>query len=275
MAKKVRIIDLSLEIKEGLGRVSLEGLEPQQRQFWEGLAAALTAKISHYDHKASIPAMLRAFPGVPQEALPDGLAWADDYLTLSVHAGTHMDAPWHFHPTTEGKRAKTIDEFPLEWGYSNGVVLDMTHKKAGELITVANIQEALKKMKYQLKPLDIVLIRTDTDKLWDTMQYWTDYAGMGREATIWLIDQGVKVVGTDAPGWDRPFRYQAAEYRKTQDKSVIWEGHYAGIEREYYQMEKLAHLDRLPAHGFKLCCFPVKILKASAAWIRPVAIVEE
>jgi kynurenine formamidase len=69
-------------------------------------------------------------------------------------------------------------------------------------------------------------------------------------------------------------RYQAAEYRKTHDKTVIWEGHYAGIEREYYQMEKLANLDQLPSHGFKVCCFPVKILKASAAWIRPVAIIE-
>jgi kynurenine formamidase len=275
MAKRVRVIDLSLEIKEGLGQVQLEGLDPEQRKLWQGLADALTAKIHHYDHKASIPVMLRSFPGVPQEALPDGLAWADDHLTLSVHAGTHMDAPWHYHPTSEGKRAKTIDEFPLAWGYGNGVVLDMTHKKPGELITVADIQQALKKIGYQLKPLDIVLIRTDTDKLWDTMQYWIDYAGMGREATIWLIDQGVKVVGTDAPGWDRPFRNQVAEYRKTQDKSLIWEGHYAGIEREYYQMEKLANLDQLPAHGFKVCCFPVKILKASAAWIRPVAIVEE
>jgi kynurenine formamidase len=275
MAKKVRIVDLSLEIKEGLGKVPLEELDPKQRKLWEGLADVLTAKVRHFDHKASIPAMLRAFPGVPEEALPHGLAWADDYLTLSVHVGTHMDAPWHFHPTAAGKRAKTIDEFPLELGYGHGVVLDMTHKKAGDLITKADIQKTLKKMKYQLKPLNIVLIRTDTDKLWDTMQYWTDYAGMGREATIWLIDQGIKVVGTDAPGWDRPFKYQAAEYRKTHDKTVIWEGHYAGIEREYYQMEKLAHLDQLPAHGFKLCCFPVKILKASAAWIRPVAIIEE
>jgi len=274
MAKKIRIVDLSLEIKEGLGKVPLEKLDPEQRKFWQGLADVLTAKVRHFGHKESVPVMLRSFPGVPAEALPDGLAWADDYLTLSVHAGTHMDAPWHYHPTSEGKRAKTIDEFPLAWGYSDGMVLDMTHKKRGELITVADVQAALAKIDYQLKPLDIVLIRTDTDKLWDTMQYWIDYAGMGREATIWLIDQGVKVVGTDAPGWDRPFRDQVAEYKKTQDKTVIWEGHYAGIEREYYQMEKLANLDQLPAHGFKVCCFPVKILKASAAWIRPVAIIE-
>ena len=44
MAKKVRVIDLSLEIKEGLGKVQLEGLEPQQRQFWEGLAQSTHRK---------------------------------------------------------------------------------------------------------------------------------------------------------------------------------------------------------------------------------------
>ena len=188
--------------------------------------------------------------------------------------GTHMDAPWHYHPTSEGKESRTIDEIPIEYCFSNGVVLDMTHKKPGELINSQDIREALKKMKYELTPLDIVLIRTDTDKFWDTIKYWTNYAGVGREGTIWLIDQGIKVVGTDAPGWDRPFHVQAREFRETGNKDLIWEGHYAGIEREYYQMEKLTNLDQLPPYGFKVSCFPIKILKASAAWVRPVAIIE-
>jgi kynurenine formamidase len=130
-------------------------------------------------------------------------------------------------------------------------------------------------MDYALKPLDIVLVMTGTDKLWGTPKYVTDYAGVGREATIWLVDQGVRVVGTDAPGWDRPFSYQAAAFKETGDRRLIWEGHFAGIEREYFQMEKLANLDQLPPYGFLVCCFPVKIHKASAAWLRPVAIIGE
>lgn len=255
MTKKVRLVDLSVEIREGPG--------------------VLGAQIQHVGHKESIPAMLRGFPGVAPEDLPDGLGWAHDILTLSTHSGTHMDAPWHYHPTSEGKRSKTIDEMPLEWAYSDGVVLDMRHKKAGEVIGVSDLQEALRRIDYRLKPLDIVLMMTGTDKLWGTPKYATDYAGAGREATIWLVDQGARVVGTDAPGWDRPFSYQAEEFRETGNKSLIWEGHYAGIEREYYQMEKLANLDQLPSYGFRVCCFPIKILKASASWVRPVAIVEE
>lgn len=255
MAERVRIVDLSVEIKEGVG--------------------VMGAQIQYVGHKESIPGMLRGFPGVSPEDLPDGLGWAHDILTLGTHSGTHMDAPWHYHPTSEGERSKTIDEMPLELAYGDGVVLDMRHKKAGEVISVADLQEALRKIDYQLKPLDIVLIMTGTDKLWDTPRYVTDYAGVGREATIWLADQGVKVVGTDAPGWDRPFTYQAREFQQTHDRSLIWEGHYAGIEREYFQMEKLANLDQLPPYGFKVCCFPIKIQRASAAWVRPVAIIEE
>ena len=254
MTDSVRIVDLSLEIKEGPG--------------------VMGAQIEHTDHKGSVPVMLQAFPGIAAEDLPNGLGWATDTLTLSVHSGTHIDAPWHYGPTSEGKPSKTIDEMPLELAYGNGVVLDMRHKKSGEVIGVTDIQEALNKIDYELKPLDIVLMMTGMDKFWDTPQYG-EYAGTGRDGTIWLVDQGVRVVGTDAPGWDRPFKYAAEEFRKTGNRKVIWEGHFAGMEREYYQMEKLANLDQLPAYGFKVCCFPVKILKASAAWIRPVAIITE
>ena len=263
MISGIRLVDLSLEIKEGLGGIPDDS----------PIVQALGAKIHYTSHQESVPQMLRSFPGISADDLPSGLGWTEEQITLNTHTGTHMDSPWHYSPTSEGKKSKTIDEVPLEYCFSNGVVLDMTHKKPGEVITAADVREALVKIDYKLKPLDIVLIRTDTDKLWDTVHYWTNQPGMGREATIWLVDQGVKVVGIDAAGWDRPFGYQAAEFKKTGDKSLIWEGHFAGIEREYFQMEKLANLDQLPPSGFKVSCFPIKIFKAGAAWVRPVAII--
>lgn len=266
MAGKVRLVDLSLEIKQGVGIVPPE---------LESLGKTLSATVDYQSHEQCVTAMLQNFPGVDKNDLPKGLAWANEKITLSTHSGTHIDAPYHYHPTSEGKKSKTIDQMPLEWAYGNGVVLDMRHKKAGEVITVDDIQKFLKKVKYQLKPLDIVMVMTGADKLWDTAKYWTDYPGPGRDATIWLVDQGIRVVGTDAAGWDRPFMYQAKAFQQTHDRKLIWEGHYAGIDREYYQMEKLANLDKLPPFGFKVYCFPVKILNAGAAWLRPVAIVEE
>jgi kynurenine formamidase len=40
-------------------------------------------------------------------------------------------------------------------------------------------------------------------------------------------------------------------------------------------MEKLHNLEALPADGFMVACFPVKVHRASAGWTRAVAIFEE
>lgn len=230
--------------------------------------------IERQDHRAGAAVMSGIF-GVAPEELPGGGGWANDNVTLITHAGTHLDAPWHYAPTAGGERAMTIDEVPLEWCYSDGVVLDMRHKEDGERITGRDVSEELDRIRYSLKPLDIVLVMTGVDRYWGSAEYIQHGAGMTRESTLWLIEKGVKVMGIDAWGWDRPFSSIIEEYRETGDPSIIWEAHYAGIEAPYCHLEKLANLDSLPPHGFKVACFPVKITGASAGWCRPVAIIEE
>ncbi len=107
-----------------------------------------------------------------------------------------------------------------------------------------------------------------------TSNYLISGCGVGREATLWLLEQGIKVVGTDAWSWDRPLPFIAKEFDKTGDPSLIWEGHFAGIEKSYCQLEKLTSLDQLPSTGFKISCYPIKIKNASAGWVRAVAIIE-
>jgi kynurenine formamidase len=97
---------------------------------------------------------------------------------------------------------------------------------------------------------------------------------MGRDSTLWLLDQGVKVVGIDAWSWDRPLPFLKKEFQETGDATILWAAHFAGIEKEYLHMEKMANLQKLPPHGFTLACFPVKIKAASAGWVRPVAMVK-
>ena len=63
--------------------------------------------------------------------------------------------------------------------------------------------------------------------------------------------------------------------RESHDASLIWEGHKASREIGYCHIEKLHDLERLPASGFVISCFPVKIERASAGWTRAVAIVED
>ena len=163
---------------------------------------------------------------------------------------------------------------PLEWFYNNGVVLNFTDKPDGYCFTVADVQEKLAAINYTLKPFDIVLIRCDADKRLHDDDFVKIHVGASAEATHWLIDQGIKVMGTDGWGWDIPLHIQTEDYFSNSRPGVIWAAHYVGREKEYYQIEKLANLDQLPPHGFKVSCFPVKIKGGSAGWCRAVAFVE-
>ena len=143
-------------------------------------------KITHSNHKEVAELHSRTM-GLEVSDFREGILAAFDEATLSVHQGTHLDAPWHFHPTSEGKPAKRIDQVPLEWCYGDGVLLDFHHKKRGSGISSKDIREELKKIGYQLKPRDIVLIRTDASKYYGELN--CEYLGIGvdAEATRWLI----------------------------------------------------------------------------------------
>ncbi|PKL37236.1 MAG: cyclase [Spirochaetae bacterium HGW-Spirochaetae-1] len=234
-------------------------------------------KIQYVDHSEGAGQMKLFFPGIdPEKDLPDGKGWAMELVSLSTHSGTHLDAPWHYHPTMDGgARALTIDEIPLEWCMGRGVKLDFRHFPDGYLVTARDIEKSFSDMSYELQQGDIVLVNTGADKYWGKPEYLMKGCGMGKEATLWLCSQGVKVVGTDAWSWDRPLPIIAGEYAKTKDNSIIWEGHFAGIEKGYCHIEKLTNLESLPASGFTFFCFPVKIRKASAGWIRAVALVDD
>lgn len=234
-----------------------------------------TIESSSYEAGA---ARLSKLAGVPSEAFLHGMALATDIISGSTHSGTHIDSPSHYSPICEGKKSKSVDEVPLAWCYSDGVILDMRHKNPGEEITVSDLEDALQRIGYKLKPLDIVLLHTGCDKYWgtDTQTYLSMQSGLGIAGLDWLLNCGIKCIGIDAWTLDRPVNAMAEEYRKTGDKSVLWPAHLHGREREYLQIEKLAHLEDVPKpFGFTVSAFPCKFKNATAGWCRAVVIIEE
>jgi len=230
-------------------------------------------KVEYFGHDATAGQMLAFFPGVTREQLPGGEGWAIERVTLSTHNGTHLDAPYHYHSTMDGgKRSITIDEVPLEWCFGRGVKLDFRHLADGHVVTAEEMAAAFDAIGHALAPGDIVLVNTAAGAKYGRPDYVASGCGMGREATLWLTERGVRVCGTDAWSWDAPFFHTAKRVAATGDASLIWEGHRAGMVRGYCHIEKLANLDRLPATGFEVSCFPVKVRAASAGWCRPVAI---
>ena len=234
----------------------------------------LPARIDYSDHDANVPHLARLL-GVDPRDVPDGKGSATEVVHARTHTGTHMDAPYHYFPTCGGRPARTIDQIPLEWCFGDAVVLDFHTLAAGSEIAPADLEAALAAIAYRLKPLDIVLIRTDASQRFYSPDYAHSHAGMGAAATLWLIERGIRVMGIDAWAWDTPLRLQGERFIREgrRDPSLLWAAHRVGKDHEYVQLEQLAGLDRLPRpHGFKAAVFPVKVARASAGWVRAVAI---
>lgn len=246
-----------------------------------------TPKVEYSDHESGAKEMEMFFPRLKaKKHLPVGKGWATERITLSTHSGTHMDAPWHFAPIQDREMreaprpAQTIDEFPLEWGIGPLIVLDCTDLEDGHVLTPVDLDLKLKEIGHELQEGDILCIHTNAARFFGSREFINHGVGVGKEGTLHLVRQGVHVVGTDSWSWDAPFSITLEKWKKSMkannpDPSIIWEGHFAGIELGYFQIEKMANLDEVPPVGATIYCFPVKIAKASAGWVRAVASMPE
>ncbi|MBX5449168.1 cyclase family protein [Thermogemmatispora sp.] len=195
-----------------------------------------------------------------------GATWLTaSYIVIQGdHIGTHCDALKH----VRGPDAPGPEGIPLEYCYSDGVVLDFRDKPYGYGITRADIEEALAKINYTLKPRDIVLIQTGASAYNTEPRYLTDHCGMTAEATRYLISQGVRMMGTDAPTFDPPVW---AMFERKQ----FWEAHLVMKEEDYWHLENLVNLDQLPPCNFKVAVFPIKWVGTTGAPVRAVGIIED
>ncbi len=232
--------------------------------------------INYTGHDQGAQELAAAFPGLDPEQLPEGKGWAVERVQISTHNGTHMDAPWHYHPTMDaGQRSITIDEIPLEWCIQPGIRLDFRALPDGHVVSPDEIDGELERIGHVLQPLEIVLCATRAGARYGHDDYIHAGCGFGRDATLHFVRQGVRIVGTDGWSWDAPFSATLERFLRDRDPSIIWEGHKAGRERGYCQLEKLHHLEQLPDDGFTVVCFPVSIESASAGWTRAVALLND
>lgn len=237
-------------------------------------------KIEYFNHHDTAPRISEFF-GIGKTDLPEGEYAALERVTLSTHNGTHLDAPYHFFSRMDealvegGRPAMRIDEVPLEWCFQPGVKLDFRHFPDGYVATAADVQAELARIEHTLSPLEIVVVNTRAGERLGHDDYLDAGCGMGESATRWLLDQGVRVTGTDGWSWDAPFSHTQQKVKETGDTDLIWEGHRVGRQIGYCHLEKLGNLQALPAKGFRIACFPCKIENASAGWTRAVAILED
>lgn len=255
LGHRVRLVDLS----RPLGPTVSEPTSPRVN------------RISHQE----CAQMWEFMYSIPPAALPSGQGFAGEIIETSTHAGTHLDAPWHYAPTSGGEPAWTIDQIPLQWFVGKAVVLDVSDLPTGYLVTAKDIEQRLNILDHVVTAGEIILFDTGADAAWGSEEYFSYGCGLGHEAVLYLVDKGVRVIGTDAWSLDRPYPIIGQEWEKLKDPTQLWPAHFAGIDRRYSQIEKLTNLAALPPVGSTILCFPVKVERGSGAWARVVGIIPD
>ncbi|MGH9947288.1 MAG: cyclase family protein [Pyrinomonadaceae bacterium] len=194
-------------------------------------------------------------------------------FSAAEHGGTHIDAPVHF---AEGKRS--VEQIPVDQLIGEGVKIDVSAKAAANsdyLITVEEIT-AWETANGKIPEWSIILFYTGFGSRWpDEKTYLgTDqkgpeavkdlhFPGLHPDAAKWLVaKRKFKAVGIDTASIDN-------------GQSTKFETHVELMTNNLPAFENVANLDKLPAKGFHVFAFPMKIKGGSGAPLRIAALVNE
>jgi kynurenine formamidase len=225
------------------------------------------------DLSQEVFAGMPVFPGLPEVNITvhqsheqlEGITNSDivspavNKLELGEHTGTHVDALNHM---ARQFRGQSIDTMPLTMFYTEGICLDLSHKRLRELIEVHDLEQALLKAQVQIKPGDTVLLCSDHYRRAFGTDDWHNGPGVSVEATRWLGEQGIAAFGVEpaSPG-----------VRGVSNKEV----HRVCGELGFTHYENMINLHQLIGRGrFRFIGLPLKIRGGTGSPVRAVAVFE-
>lgn len=215
------------------------------------------------------------------------LSHSGDAIVMATHTGTHIDALNHFgihgkiwnqasaHDAfgARGWTKSGADKYPPI--VSRGVLIDVARSKNAQplpssyAITVADLQEALKKQGTALRPGDVVLVRTGLMKLWpDRAKYRLEIqAGLSLEAAKWLAeDQRVMLLGADNLGLESFPSTDPANFAPVHAYLLAQRG------VSFIEALWLEDLAKDAVYEFLFIAAPLKMRGATGSPVRPLAI---
>jgi arylformamidase len=199
---------------------------------------------------------------------------------IFLHAGTHIDAPYHFDPN--GAR---VHELPLDQLVGPALVLDLSDAAPGEAIGEARLQEAKERAitggaVYESSM--IALIRTDWSQRAapPAREWWDSGPYLDTSAAKWLVQENFKSVGFDFPqdqvstDLDRLMTLKSGEQRLEDIENPPLPVHVLLLGNGICQIENIANLDKLPVRGVTVVAAPILLKDAEGAPARVFAIVQ-
>ena len=171
-------------------------------------------------------------------------------MTISIHTGTHIDAPSHF--IADGA---AIDEIPVDRFHRPGVHLDLTAMaRPGEPITLEHLESA------GFDPSEsrgtiLMLASGWTDQAWESERLYESNPYLAQDAAKALADAAPSALGLDF----------------AVDDAEPWPNHTILLGVEVLLIENLMRLPELPRDGFDVIAFPLRLVGENGAPARVVA----
>jgi arylformamidase len=208
-----------------------------------------------YDITLTITPELVTWPGDPGIALhrihkiEDGANANVSELSLGVHTGTHVDAPYHF--LSDGK---TIETLALEdlIGPVQVVEIDAdVPVLTAAVLKTCGIQPGMKRL----------LFKTFNSGFWlrGEQTFQTNFVGIPLDGAEYLVELGIRLVGIDYLSISPYKQSKPTHQALLRAGMVILEG---------------ADLSQVPAGIYQLVCLPMKLGGSDGAPARVVLISE-
>ena len=190
----------------------------------------------------------------------ENYSYMSEKISMSTHGTTHVDSISHIDPTPG---APSIEKIPLDWFYTEGICINLSHLPPRTTYTVEMIKEALAKAGLEIKKGDTVLLYSGHyGRTFPTQTYLTDYSGLGREAAEYIYGAGAINIGQDAPSHDSS---QTTSYPAHQVCRIM----------QRLNIENLGDLSPVAGKRFRFIGLPLRIRNGSGSPIRAVAVVED
>ena len=195
---------------------------------------------------------------LPEDA--DFQGYAVRGIVASEHVSTHVDSIWHFNPE---RPDLTIDLVPWQHLITPAAWIDVSDVAPRTHITLERVRRALDDAEVELREGMTLLYHTGAGELWgEPLRFVAEYPGLDREASVWLLDQGIVNLGTDAVSTDNP-------------ADLHYPNHQTHAERLVIHTEMVANITRIPRHsGFSVAFFPLRLVGGTGSPARAIALWE-
>lgn len=164
-------------------------------------------------------------------------------VSLPIHCGTHMDAPFHFYADRP-----TIDQNPLDWCTGPAALLDIFDQPIIDAPQLAPFSPQLADHRH-------VIIHTGWYHRWRQPDYFTAHPVLTADAAQLLVDAGTRLVGVDFPSIDRPPH----------------EAHLVLLGHDLLIVENLTNLAAINQPTFEFTAIPLAVVGRDGSPVRAIA----